>query len=96
MPDPAARQSAPQPGSKRGGKECTSDVTPLLIDSKAAATRLNISPRTLWSLTRCDAIPHRRIGALLRYCPEELSVWIAMGCPTNPGSASRVRREVGR
>lgn len=64
----------------------------LLIDSKAAAKALGIGERTLWGLTRCDAIPVRRVGRLVRYCPEELRAWVAAGCPTEPGAADRVRK----
>ena len=66
-------------------------ANPLLIDAKAAAAMLAISPRKLWTLTRCDAIPARRIGRSVRYCPAELQAWVADGCPTEPGAADRVR-----
>lgn len=65
--------------------------TPLLIDAKAAAAMLAIGARTLWSLTKCSAIPSHRIGRAVRYCPDELRAWVAAGCPTEPGSAERVR-----
>lgn len=66
----------------------------LLIDAKAAASRLAMSPRTLWSLTKCNAIPSRRIGRSVRYCPDELRAWVAAECPTEPGAAARVREGV--
>lgn len=66
----------------------------LLIDAKAAARVLALGSRTLWTLTKCNAVPARRIGRAVRYCPAELRAWIALGCPTEPGSAERVRKAV--
>lgn len=59
-----------------------SDASPLLVDSREAARLLAISPRSLWSLTACGAIPSRRIGRSVRYSPADLSDWIDRGCPT--------------
>lgn len=67
---------------------------PLLIVAKAAAVKLALSPRTLWSLTKCNAVPHHRIGRAVRYSPAELEGWISAGCPTAPDSATRVRRSM--
>jgi predicted DNA-binding transcriptional regulator AlpA len=69
---------------------------PLLIDAKAARAMLSIGERRLWLLTNCNAIPSRRIGRSVRYAPTELRAWIAAGCPTEPGSAERILREVRR
>jgi len=69
----------------------TPDST-LLIDARAAAQKLGLGARTLWSLTNRDALPSRRIGRLVRYDPVELAAWIEADCPTEPGAASRVRR----
>ena len=68
--------------------------TPLLINAKAASQLLGISPRKLWSLTNCNAIPSRRIGNAIRYAPVELEAWIASGCPTEAGAGVRVRKSV--
>ena len=68
-----------------------SHSTPLLIDAKQAAVMLSLGARRLWSLTNCRAIPSRKIGRSIRYVPEEISAWIASGCPTDPGAADRVR-----
>jgi len=54
----------------------------LLISSKEAAKLLSISSRSLWSLTKCGAIPSRKIGRSVRYSPAELQAWIAAGCPS--------------
>lgn len=64
----------------------------LLIDRKATARLLSLGDRTLWSLTRCGAIPARKIGRSVRYSPDELQAWIRLGCPTKPGSAESVRK----
>lgn len=65
---------------------------PILVDVRTACRTLHISPRTLWALTNADAIPVRRIGRAVRYSVAELSAWVVCGCPTEPGSASRVRK----
>jgi predicted DNA-binding transcriptional regulator AlpA len=67
---------------------------PLLIDAKAARATLGIGERRLWELTNCDAIPCRRIGRSVRYCPRELAAWVAAGCPCEPGATKRVREGV--
>ncbi|MCH7791750.1 MAG: helix-turn-helix domain-containing protein [Planctomycetes bacterium] len=55
---------------------------------------LGIGARTLWTLTNRGAIPSRKIGRSVRYCPAELRAWVAAGCPTEPGAAERVRKAV--
>lgn len=89
-------QPAPQPASKKGGTNELKQHIPMLIDAKVAASALGIGERTLWSLTNRDAVPSRRIGRLVRYCPAELRAWIDVGCPTEPGSANRVRKGLRR
>ncbi len=69
-------------------------ATPLLIDPKAARALLCLGERRLWCLTNCGAIPFYKIGRSVRYSPAELAAWIAAGCPTEPGSADRVRQGV--
>ena len=87
-------ESARELGSDTGGKiECQNHM-PLLIDADEAASELSVGARTLWSLTKCGAIPSRKIGRSVRYSPVELRAWIAAGCPTEPGSAERVRKAV--
>lgn len=63
---------------------------PLLIDAKAACVVLSIGERKLWSLTKCRAIPSRKIDRAVRYCPDELKAWVDAGCPTTAGAAERV------
>jgi predicted DNA-binding transcriptional regulator AlpA len=65
-----------------------------MIDAKATCEAIHIGKRKLWELTNCNAIPCRRIGRSVRYVPAELQAWIDCGCPTEPGSAERVRKAV--
>ena len=71
-------------------------TAPLLLDGKATQCTLKIGERRLWVLTNCNAIPSYRIGKSVRYSPAELAAWVACGCPTDPGSAERVRRGMTR
>lgn len=50
-----------------------------LLKVTAAAERLCISERKLWSLTAKKAIPVVRFGRSVRYCPEALARIIAKG-----------------
>lgn len=90
------RESARTLAGSTGGTNELSQHTQLLIDTKAAAAMLALGTRTLWTLTKCNAIPSRHIGRSVRYCPSELRAWISAGCPTEPGSADRVRKGVSR
>ena len=65
---------------------------PLLIGNRDAACMLGIGARTLWSITKCKAIPSRKIGSRVLYSPDELRAWISLGCPTEPGAADRVTK----
>ena len=69
-------------------------AAPLLINSKEACAILEISPRKLWSLTNCNAIPSRKIDSMVRYSPAELAAWCECGCPTNAGAGDQVRKAV--
>ena len=69
-------------------------TTPLLINSKDACVILGISPRKLWALTNCKAIPSRKIGVMVRYSLIELAAWIELGCPTTAGAGDEVRKSV--
>jgi len=88
-------QPAPEPASNRGEEQNVRDQTiPLLISAPAAADILGISKRTLWSLTNRNAVPSKRIGRSVRYCPAELRAWITAGCPTESGAAAKLRKGV--
>lgn len=54
----------------------TGKPVPLLVNTVDAAAMLAISPRKLWELTNCGAIPCVRIGRSVRYSPDDLRVWI--------------------
>ena len=69
-------------------------TAPLLINMEAASEILGISSRKLWSLTKCKAIPSRKIDSMVRYSPAELAAWCACGCPTNTGAGDQVRKAV--
>lgn len=86
------RESARTLAGSAGGTKEHAEHIPLLINAVDTAALLAISPRKLWTLTRCNAIPSRRIGRAVRYCPSELRLWVVAGCPTDPGAAERVRR----
>lgn len=88
------RESARTLAGSAGGTNERFEYTALLIDSKTAAGMLALGTRTLWALTKCNAVPSRSIGRAVRYSPAELRAWIAAGCPTKPGSANRVRKGV--
>jgi excisionase family DNA binding protein len=47
--------------------EETMENQKLLLDPRAAAKVLSVSPRTLWSLTHSGEIKSVRIGRLVRY-----------------------------
>lgn len=91
MPSDPYPEAARTPPSLPDGSEDWPKFTPLLVGSPEAAGLLALSPRKLWTLTRCDAVPAHRIGRSVRYAPAELAAWIAAGCPEAPGSARRVR-----
>lgn len=50
----------------------------LLVDAKAAATMLAVSPRKLWSMTfeESPGLPHVRCGRLVRYSISDLQSWV--------------------
>jgi len=48
----------------------------ILLRPKEAAQALALSPRKLWSLTACGAVPCVRIDRSVRYDPNDLRVWI--------------------
>ena len=68
---------------------------PLLIDIKRASEMLGLSPRRIWGLEKCNAIPSRRVGRRLLFSPAELRNWIWAGCPVAPNSADAIRKEAG-
>ncbi|HYE60701.1 MAG TPA: hypothetical protein VD997_01785 [Phycisphaerales bacterium] len=71
--------------------DTTTSTAPLLIDAKAARVMLCMGERRLWMLTNCGAIPSRKIGKSVRYSPEELAAWVALGCPTDSRAGEQIR-----
>jgi excisionase family DNA binding protein len=47
-----------------------------LLTSREAATILNVSARTLWTLTNEGDLPSVRVGHSVRYDPADLRAWI--------------------
>jgi predicted DNA-binding transcriptional regulator AlpA len=88
--DPTSER-VPEPASQRDAKSYTPDSSPLLVDAKTLGPMLSLCRRTVWTLTACNAIPSQQIGRARRYCVAEVRAWIDAGCPTEPGSADRVR-----
>ena len=52
-----------------------------LLTAPQAAEWLNVSPRTLWDLTRKGRVPAVKIGRLVRYEVADLKAWIGQ-CKT--------------
>ena len=52
--------------------------TALLVDARKAARMLAVSPRKLWAMTfeETPGLPYVRCGRLVRYCPDDLRLWI--------------------
>jgi excisionase family DNA binding protein len=49
---------------------------PLLVDARAAASMLALSPRTLWTLTKRGDIAAVKIGRAVRYSLADLAAFI--------------------
>lgn len=64
---------------------------PLLVDETEAARLLGMSERKVWQLARDGVLPADRIGGSKRYPREALALWVAMGCPQDPGTADHIR-----
>ncbi|MEI6257372.1 MAG: helix-turn-helix domain-containing protein [Planctomycetota bacterium] len=65
-----------------------------LLDERAAARRLGISPRAMWGLADSGAIPFIRIGPRLkRYDPRDLASFIERNRWQRLAPSSRARRQ---
>lgn len=49
----------------------------LLLRAREAAALLNVSARTLWSLTKTGDVRSVRIGRSVRYAPADLEAFVA-------------------
>ena len=57
-------------------------LAPLLLTEAQAAELLSLSPRKVWELAACGAIPSIKIGTVKRYRRMDLEEWVRRGCPT--------------
>ncbi len=55
----------------------TAPVPRLLLDPRQAAAALNMSERSLWTLTKSGELPSLKLNRLRRYSIAELERWIA-------------------
>jgi len=62
-----AERPSPEPGA--------AEDEPVLLDARAAAKVLSISPRQVARLTEAGELPHVRIGRLVRYRVDALKAW---------------------
>ncbi len=85
------RKSARTLAGSTGGEVTSNSIPVLLVKPRDAAAMLGIGERTLWGLTKCGAVPSRRIGRAVRYSVSELRAWLDAGCPTEPGAADAIR-----
>lgn len=68
-------------------------TTPLLLDARAAAARLNISHTWLKKAVTAGAVQHTRIGRLVRFSEDDLRAFITSRChPPTTGGAKALRR----
>lgn len=63
----------------------------LLRGVAGGAGALGIGERKCWELVNRNALPHKRIGKLICFCPRELRWWVFLGCPDAPNAAEKVR-----
>ncbi len=84
-------ETAHQPASTEGDKNFDQHTTLAVRGYAAAARLLCLGERTVWRLTKRNALPHHRCGTALLFNPAELKAWLDAGCPTEPGAAAKVR-----
>ena len=60
------------------------DIDPLLLSPRQASRALAISERTLFTLTKAGAVPHIRIGKLVRYSVDGLRKYIEQAGEEKP------------
>ena len=63
-------------------------IAPLLLTEAQAAELLSLSPRKVWELAACGAIPCIRIHTAKRYRLIDLEEWVNRGCPTSGGQSN--------
>lgn len=73
----------------------TPPVKPLMRRGIEAGSKLTgLGPRTVWSLCRCNALPHRRVGRAILFVVAEVEAWIEAGCPTRSNAADSIRKSM--
>ena len=78
--------------------EEVSVMSPALLDERAAAKFLGISPRVLWGLADAGEIPFIRIGPRLkRYAPSDLQEFVERSRQISrpAGNANVLRKSAG-
>lgn len=70
----AKTSESPSPSLVHSVTDAT--ASPLLLSVTEAARLLNVSPRTVWSLTESGSLPHVRIGR--RVLPTDLADGLAL------------------
>lgn len=61
-------------------------IEPMLLTARQAARSLNLSERTLYSITKRGDLPAVRVGRTVRYDPADLRAWIASAKNSPKGS----------
>lgn len=70
------------PASSTAAARIPLAIAPLLLTEAQAAELLSLSPRKVWELAACGAIPFIKISAIKRYRRIDLEEWVSRGCPT--------------
>lgn len=65
-----------------------------LTNAEKVAEMLDLSERTVASLTSSGALPSIKIGHARRYRVDEIRAWIKVGAPTTPGAGDAIRAMV--
>lgn len=73
---PSPNGSKPMPPASPAPPEPPAADMPRLLTRQEAADLLRVSERTLFTLTRRDAIPTVQIGAKVLYHPADLAAWV--------------------
>lgn len=85
-----------KPTLHASGKEPEPSAGVLSLRPKEAARVLNISERLLWEWTRCEGVPHVRIGNVVLYPVDGVRQWLVERSVTltgqQEGSAQPSRR----
>ena len=68
--------------------------SPVLMTAKQATEWSGLPTRTLARLTACRALPSVKINGSRRYPRAAMELWLAEGCPTEPGAGDRILRAI--